>query len=152
MGRIDEAIHHSPSIQASAIVRFPLLTGGSWNNPMTIFADQTITTDRDVNLNAVTPGFFETMGIKLLAGRNFNEHDVARPGHPARGLWPRPASKSRCDVAKCSGGAPTMVQRHAAGGFGSPWVSCHHCRTPPEIPQFVTHTHAGATYPKCLAG
>ena len=33
---------------------------------MTIFADQRITTERDVNLNAVTPGFFETMGIKLL--------------------------------------------------------------------------------------
>jgi predicted permease len=82
IGRIDEAIHHSPIIQASAIARFPLLTGGSWNNPMTIFADQTIATDRDVNLNAVTPGFFETMGIKLLAGRNFDDHDISRPGLP----------------------------------------------------------------------
>src|SRR5262249_11124517 len=36
MGRIDEAIHHSPIIQASAIANFPLLTGGSWNDPMTI--------------------------------------------------------------------------------------------------------------------
>jgi predicted permease len=82
MGHIDEAIHHSPMIQASAIARFPLLTGGSWNNPMTIFADQTITTDRDVNLNAVTPGFFQTMGIKLLAGRNFDDHDISLPGLP----------------------------------------------------------------------
>ena len=82
MGRIDEAIQHSPMIQASTIARFPLLTGGSWNNPMTIFADQTISTDRDVNLNAVTPGFFETMGIQLLAGRNFDDHDISRPGQP----------------------------------------------------------------------
>jgi predicted permease len=82
MGRIDEAIHHSPMIQASTIARFPLLTGGSWNDPMTIFADQTISTDRDVNLNAVTPGFFETMGIRLLAGRNFDDHDISRPGQP----------------------------------------------------------------------
>jgi predicted permease len=82
MGRIDEAIHHSPMSQKSAIARFPLLTGGSWNDPMTIFADQTISTDRDVNLNAVTPGFFETMGIKLLAGRNFDDHDISPPGRP----------------------------------------------------------------------
>jgi predicted permease len=82
MGRIDEAIHHSPMIRTSAIARNPLLTGGSWNNTMTIFADQRIATDRLVNLNAVTPGFFETMGIKLLAGRNFDDHDISRPGQP----------------------------------------------------------------------
>jgi predicted permease len=82
ISRIDEAIHHSPIIQASAIARFPLLTGGSWNNPMTIFADQTIATDRDVNLNAVTPGFLETMGIKLLAGRNFDNNDISRQSGP----------------------------------------------------------------------
>src|SRR5215469_6432892 len=81
MGRIDEAIHHSPMIQTSAIARNPLLTGGSWNNTMTIFADQPIATDI-LNLNAVTPEFFETMGIKLLAGRNFDDHDISPPGQP----------------------------------------------------------------------
>ena len=82
MGSIDEAIHHSPMVQKSAIARNPLLTGGSWNNPMTIFADQTISTDREVHLNAVTPEFFETMGIRLLAGRNFDDHDISPPGQP----------------------------------------------------------------------
>ena len=78
--RIDEAIDHSPIIQASAVARFPLLTGGSWNNPMTILADKRIATDRDVNLNAVTPGFFQTMGIKIVAGRNFDARDISPPG------------------------------------------------------------------------
>jgi predicted permease len=77
IGRLDETIRHSPITQASAVVRFPLLTGGSWNDPMTIFADQRIETDRDVNLNAVTPAFFETMGIEIIAGRNFNDQDIA---------------------------------------------------------------------------
>jgi predicted permease len=82
INRLDEAIRHSPIIQSAAIARFPLLTGGSWNNPMTVFADRTIPTDRDVNMNAVTPAFFQTMGIKLIAGRNFDDRDVSPPGHP----------------------------------------------------------------------
>lgn len=82
MARVEDAIHRSPMIQKSAIARNPLLTGGSWNNQMTIFADQRIVTDRLVHLNAVTPGFFETMGIKLLAGRNFDDHDVSPLGRP----------------------------------------------------------------------
>ena len=82
LGRIDEAIHKSPMVRASAIARNPLLTGGSWNNLMTIFADQRIATDRNVHLNAVTPGFFDTMGIKLLAGRTFDDHDISPPGQP----------------------------------------------------------------------
>jgi predicted permease len=78
--RIDEAVRESPITQASAIARFPLLTGGSWNDPMTILADKRISTDRDVNLNAVTPGFFQTMGIKIIAGRNFDERDIRAAG------------------------------------------------------------------------
>ena len=78
--RIDEAIRHSPIVQASSLARFALLTGGSWNDPMTILADRRLATDRDVNLNSVTPGFFPTMGIKVIAGRNFDDRDMAAPG------------------------------------------------------------------------
>jgi predicted permease len=77
--RIDEAIRQSPITEASAIAQFPLLTGGSWNDPMTILADKRISTDRDVNLNSVTPGFFQTMGIKIIEGRNFDERDAPAP-------------------------------------------------------------------------
>jgi len=77
---IQDAIRASASTQASAAARFPLLTGGSWNNPMTIQTDRRIATDRGVNLNAITPGFFSTLGIKLVAGRDFDERDTRPAG------------------------------------------------------------------------
>ena len=74
--RIDEAIRNSPTTEASAVARFPLLTGGSWSDPMTILGGERISTDRDVNLNSVTPEFFQTMGVKIIAGRSFDERDT----------------------------------------------------------------------------
>jgi predicted permease len=47
---------------------------------MTILAGEKISTDRDINLNAVTPEFFQTMGIKIVEGRRFDEHDTRAPG------------------------------------------------------------------------
>ena len=76
--RIHDEIRRSPSTQASAIARFQLLTGGTWNNPMTIQTDQRTVTDREVHLNSITSGFFATLGARILAGRNFDERD-SRP-------------------------------------------------------------------------
>src|SRR5262249_45722892 len=57
---IDDGIRASATTEASAVARYPLLTGGSWNNQMTIQAARRVIPDRDVNLNSVTPGFFAT--------------------------------------------------------------------------------------------
>ena len=76
--RIQDEIRTSPNTQTSAVARFQLLTGGSWNNPMTIQTNQRITTDRDVNLNAVSQGFFATLGTRMVGGRDFDERD-SRP-------------------------------------------------------------------------
>src|SRR5262249_80236 len=72
-------VRESSITQSATIVRFTFLTGGSWNNPMTIFADKRIETDRDVNMNSITPDFFKTMGVRIIAGRNFDERDRNEP-------------------------------------------------------------------------
>lgn len=80
MRKLIEAVRDSPITETSAVARFPLLTGGSWNNPMTIQARERIYTDRDVNMNSISPGFFRALGIKMIAGRNFDQRDTRAPG------------------------------------------------------------------------
>jgi predicted permease len=81
---IHEQIRNSPTTQTSAVASFQLLTGGSWNDPMTIQTNKRITTDRDVNLNAVSPGFFTTLGARIVAGRDFDERDFRPVGEAGR--------------------------------------------------------------------
>jgi predicted permease len=81
---IDAQIRALPIVTSSTFVRFAFLTGGSWNNPFTIQAGRRIATDRDVHENAVSPGFFATLGIHLLAGRTFDERDVLPTGEYGR--------------------------------------------------------------------
>ena len=82
--RVHDAIRDSGITQASALARFPLLTGGSWNDPITIQSDRRVTTDRDINLNAVSPGFFATLGIRIVAGRDFDARDSQPEGEAGR--------------------------------------------------------------------
>ena len=53
----------------------------AWSNSLTIQAltigaGERYLTDREVQMNAVTPGFFATRGARIVAGRDFNEHDA----------------------------------------------------------------------------
>jgi predicted permease len=50
---------------------------------MTIQSNERITTD-DINLDAVSPGFFTTLGVKLIAGRDFDERDSRPPGETGK--------------------------------------------------------------------
>jgi predicted permease len=73
--RIYDEIRASRQTERAALASQTLLIGGSWNDLMTIEAARRITTDREVHLNEVTPGFFATLETRVLAGRDFDEHD-----------------------------------------------------------------------------
>jgi predicted permease len=79
--RLDEEVRALPTTGNSGAARWAFLTGGSWNGSITIQADHRIVTDL-VNLNAVSPGFFPTLGIRILAGRDFDVRD-SRPAGEA---------------------------------------------------------------------
>lgn len=80
--RIEEALHAIPGFaSASASGDFPLAGG----NGATLYARADrpappIPERANAPSHDVMPGFFRTWGIPLLAGRDFNEHDLA--AHP----------------------------------------------------------------------
>jgi predicted permease len=109
--RLHDDIRASAVTEASAVARFQLLTGGSWNNAMTIQADRRVTSDRDVNLNAITPGFFATLGIRIVAGRDFDERDSA----PSGAAGPRAAIVNETFVGRYLAGRSPLGARVGQG-------------------------------------
>ena len=90
--RITEGLRDSSSIQASAVAHDQLLLGGAWSNSLTIQAGERYITDREVQMNAVSPGFFATLGARIVAGRDFNEHDALNVIAPNQSM---PVSQTR---------------------------------------------------------
>ena len=55
---------------------FPLLEGSGWANNVLVEARERFETDLSLPMNAVSPGFFEALGVPVTLGRNFDTRDV----------------------------------------------------------------------------
>lgn len=69
------ALRALPDVESAGLSAAELLSGGSWNQPLTLESGQRLVTDT-VHCNAISPGFLETLGVPLLHGRAFNERDA----------------------------------------------------------------------------
>lgn len=71
-----EATRGVPGIEAAGLAVTPMLTGSGWGNSMWVEArGGRFETDLYLPMNAVTPGFFDVLGVDIVRGRDFAEGD-----------------------------------------------------------------------------
>lgn len=75
--RLEEDLSALPGVTNVTASMVPLISGSNWGSSVRVQGfDAGPDTDRDASFNLIGPGFFRTMGIPLMAGREFTSSDV----------------------------------------------------------------------------
>jgi predicted permease len=79
-----ERLNTAPGITAAGFATTRILEGNQWNSSFTIAGYQPSPDENTaIWCNSVSPGYFKTMGIPLLMGRDFDRRDAYSPVEPA---------------------------------------------------------------------
>jgi predicted permease len=71
-----ERVHTSPGVQSASLATMRILEGNQWSSSVAIEGYQFKPDESTSQLcNAVSPGYFRTLGIPLVAGRDFSDRD-----------------------------------------------------------------------------
>ena len=71
-----DGIRSLPGVKSAGYAIVPVLAGGEWDSSMSVEGHQAQDgEDMQAFMNAVSPGYFETMGVPLLEGRDFDHRD-----------------------------------------------------------------------------
>jgi len=74
--RVHEELGALPGVTGVTAARVPLLAGNNWGNSVAVQGfKKTPDTDDGSRFNEVSPGYFHTLGVKLIAGREFTTAD-----------------------------------------------------------------------------
>jgi predicted permease len=66
-----------PGVKAAALASDPLLSGDEWDSTTSVEGHKAKDgEDMQAFMNALSPGYFATMGIPLIAGRDFDQRDM----------------------------------------------------------------------------
>ena len=82
--RVEEEVARLPGVTSVVGAFVPVLAGDDWSNSVSVEGFQA-DADTDVTawFNGIGPGFFRTLGIPMLAGRDFTPADVSGAGKVA---------------------------------------------------------------------
>ncbi len=76
-----ERLRTSPGVKSVAHADVPILAGDEWDSSMSVEGHQAKDgEDMQAFMNALSPGYFETMGISVLEGRDFRASDAKPAG------------------------------------------------------------------------
>jgi putative ABC transport system permease protein len=114
-----ERVSALPGITGMAFAQMGLLEGNEWDSSMSVEGYEAKPGESmNPYCNAVSPGYFKTMGIPLLAGRDFDDRDVRyEAGDPKAQLPPYKVAIVNDSYAKHYFGDRNPVGRHI--GFGT---------------------------------
>src|SRR5580765_5643350 len=74
-----ERLRSAPGVKAAAIATVPILSGDEWDSSLAVEGHQAKDgEDMQAFMNALSPGYFQTMQIPLLEGRDFRVTDAPR--------------------------------------------------------------------------
>jgi predicted permease len=107
-------IQATPGVQSAALAVVPLLHGYEWNGDVPVEGHQA-KDGEDMNAanNVLSPGYWRTMGIPILAGRDFDERDRFNGGD--RDFTPTVAIVNR-KFAEHFFGTQSPIGRHIGSG------------------------------------
>lgn len=75
--RLEAELAGIPGVTSAVYAMVPVLAGDNWNNSVQVEGfDAGPDTDNSAAFNSVGPGFFKTMGMPLMAGREFVDADA----------------------------------------------------------------------------
>jgi predicted permease len=76
--RLETELTALPGVRGATAAMVPLLAGSNWNNGVWVEGFEVgPDTNNTASINEVGPSFFRTLGIRLLAGREFTASDAA---------------------------------------------------------------------------
>ena len=97
--RLEEELSSVPGVTGVAAPLVPLLAGSNWGNGVSVEGfKRGPDTDDGSRYNEMSPGYFRTLGIPLMAGREFTAADAARQDkgrHRQRGIREEVQSRSQ---------------------------------------------------------
>ena len=77
--RAEQELAGVPGVTGVASARVPLLAGNNWGNDVSVEGfERGPDTDAGSRYNEVNPGYFRTLGVPLMAGREFTPADVEK--------------------------------------------------------------------------